>query len=53
MKGVTRFEPNEATDPAFAAALRQASERGVKLLAYDCLVAPDSMVIDKPVEIRL
>lgn len=53
MKGVTRFEPNEATDPAFAAALRQASERGVKLLAYDCLVAPGSMVIDKPVEIRL
>ncbi len=53
MKGATRFEPNEATDPAFAAALRQASERGVKLLAYDCLVAPDSMVIDQPVEIRL
>ena len=30
-----------------------ASEQGVKLLAYDCIVTPESMVINKPVEIRL
>lgn len=53
MKGVERFEPNAKTDPEFARALRQAAEAGVRILAYDCLVAPDSMVIDAPVEIRI
>lgn len=53
MKGVTVFEPNTITDPEFSCALRQAAGHGVKLLAYDCLVTPDSMTIDKPVPIRL
>lgn len=53
MKGVKRFEPNQATDPAFADALREAHRQGVKLLALDCLVTPGSMTADKPVEISL
>jgi len=53
MKGVRYFEPNEATDPAFAAALRQAAARGVEIWALDCLVTPDSMTADQPVEISL
>ncbi|MDF2936820.1 MAG: sugar fermentation stimulation protein [Paenibacillaceae bacterium] len=53
MSGVSRFEPNTAMDPAFAQALRTAAVSGVQVLAYDTLVTPDSMVLDKPVEVRL
>lgn len=52
MKGVQYFTPNTATDPEFAEALRFAAGHGVQVLAYDCLVAPDSMILDSPVEIR-
>lgn len=53
MKKVRRFEPNAATDPAFAKALRQASAAGVKILAYDAAVEPDSLELGEPVEVRL
>ncbi|MBQ5709128.1 MAG: DNA/RNA nuclease SfsA, partial [Anaerotignum sp.] len=38
MKGVKEFRPNEERDTAFTADLREASEAGVKILAYDCHV---------------
>lgn len=50
---VKYFRPNDATDPKFAQALREASARGVQILAMDCTVTPDSMTIRKPVPIRL
>lgn len=53
MKGIHRFSPNEATHPAFAAALRTAAQAGVQLYAYDCKVTPEEMTIDKPVRIEL
>ncbi|MNN80865.1 Sugar fermentation stimulation protein A [compost metagenome] len=53
MSGVRRFEPNTVMDPAFAQALRTASGSGVQVLAYDTVVTPDSMVLGKPVEVRL
>lgn len=53
MEGVAYFAPNAETDPAFAAALRAAAEAGVRVLAYDCRVTPDSMTIRAPVEVRL
>ena len=53
MEGVAYFAPNEATDPAFAGALRAARDAGVHILAYDCRVTPDSMTINRPVEMRL
>ena len=53
MKGVSRFEPNETTDPKFAEALRTAAEQGVNIFAYDCLVTPESMTVDAPVPINL
>lgn len=53
MKGVTVFEPNDETDPEFGRELRHAAGHGVKLLAYDCLVTPDSMTIDRAVGIRI
>lgn len=53
MKGVTRFRPNDATHPAFGAALREAAENGVGVYAYDCRVTPDSLTIDAPVPVLL
>ena len=49
MKGVTAFSPNDATDPAFGEAMRQAISHGVHVLAVDCLVEKDEMIIDAPV----
>ncbi len=53
MNDVKYLHPNDTTDPAFGAALREAAAAGVQILSYDCRVTPDSMVIDSPVEIRL
>lgn len=53
MSDVLYLQPNDATDPAFAAALRDAAQAGVQILAMDCAVTPDSMVIQKPVPVRL
>ena len=53
MRGVQHFEPNRETHPAFAAALRDAGDAGVHLLALDCEVTPDSLRIAEPVPIRL
>ncbi len=53
MSDVSYLHPNDATDPAFAAALREAAKAGVQILAMDCAVTPDSMTLRTPVEIRL
>lgn len=53
MKAVTWFTPNMDTHPAFGAALREASEAGVKVLAYDCIIQKDSMTIDQAVKVVL
>lgn len=53
MKGVDCFTPNDITHKAFGDALRQANKNGVKILAVDCLVTPDTIVADNLVEVRL
>lgn len=53
MHGVDRFSPNDATHPAFGAALREAAAWGVQVYAYDCLVTPDSLTIHQPVPVVL
>jgi len=53
MADVACLHPNDATDPAFGKALREAAQAGVKILAMDCTVTPDSMVLRKPVEVKL
>ncbi|MBQ8786279.1 MAG: DNA/RNA nuclease SfsA [Oscillospiraceae bacterium] len=53
MKGVKYFTLNEATDPKFADAVRKAAECGVKILAYDCNVTPETMEINERVEVKL
>ena len=53
MADVKYLHPNDATDPAFGAALREAAEAGVQVLAYDCAVTPDTMEIRLPVLVKL
>ena len=53
MKGPAVFRPNDRTDPAFGQALRRAAAGGVAVLAVDCRVEPDSLVIDRPVPVDL
>lgn len=53
MKGVHTFKPNDETHKAFGDALRHAAESGVKILAYDCVVSPEKMLIDSPINIEL
>ena len=50
-KGVHALSPNDATHPAFGAALRSAMAAGVTVLAYDCAVGPDHMCIGAPVSV--
>ncbi len=53
MKDVLCFEPNRKTDPAFAETLSEAAAAGVRILALDCSVTPDSLAIADPVPVRL
>lgn len=53
MAGVAYLHPNDATDPAFGQALREAAAAGVEILAMDCAVTPDSMTIRNAVPVRL
>jgi sugar fermentation stimulation protein A len=52
MKEMHELRPNYATHREFGEALVRAEKAGVKLLAYDCIVTPDDIVIDKPISIR-
>lgn len=53
MKDVRYFEPDAVIHPEFADALKSAVRAGVQILAYDCKVTPDTMVIADPVEVRV
>ena len=53
MSGVRYFVPNDEMHPEFGAALRKAEKAGVNILAYDCIVTPESMEINQSVEVRL
>lgn len=51
MKGVKYFTPNHKTHAAFEVALREAQEKGVHILAYDCKVGKNSIEIGKEVPV--
>ena len=53
MADVEYLHPNDATDPNFGKALREAAANGVQVLAVDCDVTPDTMTIRNLVEVRL
>lgn len=53
MKGVDEFRPNDEMHKAFGDALRNAKKKGVRILAVDCAVTPDSITIDKKIKIKV
>lgn len=53
MEKVLYFTPDTERHPEFATALKEASEKGVKILAYDCLVEPNEMKINHSVPVVL
>ena len=53
MSDVKYLRPNDDTDPAFAAALREAAQKGVTILAMDCAITEDRMDIRLPVLVKL
>ncbi len=53
MKDVYDLSPNDATHPAFGQALREAAAAGVRILAYDCHVAPGRIVMGDQVPVCL
>ena len=52
MADVKYLHPNDATDPNFGAALREAAANGVQVLAMDCAVTEDTMEIRLPVLVK-
>ncbi len=53
LKGVVQLEPNDRTHPAFGEALREACQKGVKILAYDSIVTKDTIVLDQEILVSL
>lgn len=53
MENVKYFTPNRRMHSEFAEALCRAEKAGVEILAYDCLVTPESMRINRPVPVIL
>ena len=53
MADVKYLHPNDATDPEFGAALREAAQNGVQVLAMDCAVSKTTMDIRLPVLVKL
>ena len=53
MSEVKHLHPNDATDPSFGRALREAAAAGVQVLAVDCDVTEDSMTIGQFVPVVL
>lgn len=53
MKGMKCFMPHDEVHPEFGEALRNAAEKGVRIIARDCIVTPDSMTVDSEVTVNL
>ena len=53
MSDVQYLHPNDVTDPDFGAALREAAANGVQILAVDCHITENTMVIGKEIPVVL
>lgn len=52
MKGCKYFTPNRETHADFADALKEAKAAGLKIIAVECDVTPESLVANKEIEVR-
>lgn len=53
LENVTKFSPNDVTDPKFGDAVRLAKEKGVDIFAYNCKVDNEGIEMLNPVEVIL
>lgn len=53
MEGMGSFSPNDETHPQFGQALRRAADLGVKVMAIECRVTPDSLEMTREIPIIL
>jgi len=53
MKEITEIRPNDIMHKEFGDALREAYNRGVKVIAYDCIIKPDEITVDKEIRVNL
>ncbi len=53
MNNVLYFEPNRITHPEFADTLKEVSENGVNVLAFQCDVTPESINIKNQIPVRI
>ncbi len=52
MSGMRSFSPNYKMHEEFGMEIEKAHSMGVGVLAYDCIITEDSMILNRPVEIR-
>ncbi len=53
MENARYFTPNTKAQPVFAETLKNASDTGVKVLAFDCEVGPDTLQIKEEIPVVL
>lgn len=53
MDNVQYFEPNRITHPEFADTLKEVSEKGVNIMAFQCDVAPESIKIKNQIPVKI
>ena len=53
MKEIKELRPNDFTHKAFGDALRKAHKNGVRIIAMDCIVTPDSMTVNIEIPVVL
>ena len=53
MDGISYFVPNRKIDPEFCSALADVKNAGVNVLAFDCVVTEDSMVINNQIQTKI
>lgn len=53
MDNVKYFTPNIETDISFAKALKDAKKNGVNIKAFNSIVEPNSIIVNKEIEIRI
>lgn len=53
LNDVQFFEPNRETHPEFAESLKKVSKKGVKVLAYQCDVTPESITIKNQIPVKI
>ena len=53
MENIQTLRPNDETHPAFGTAMREAASAGVRIVAWDCAVTPDTLTICRQVPVIL